>query len=303
MFSNSIPGGWQSQEWPHRRSMSQRSCHETKRNKIIRLKKMPRSFDRGTFAGSGNNCREGMSGRGRRRRVKHQRKTVHAVAKSGRFRAVVEDVAEMAAAAAAMHLGAHHAEGAVRGRADRIVQRLPEARPAGAALILGLGREQRQVAAGAGEGALAVLLEQRARSRPLGALVAQDLVLLRRQLRAPFGVGLLDLEFLGGLRRRGAQPAKGGKAEQAGDGSKQDAAIDHQSSPVRTAQEGVPEVRQQIRTPPADVTSARRRSAHFLARRPDTAPRLPRSTSARAAAPAAPPTGAGGGLRVPWFPP
>ena len=44
MFSNSIPGGWQSQEWPHRRSMSQRSCHETKRNKIMRLKKKPRPW-------------------------------------------------------------------------------------------------------------------------------------------------------------------------------------------------------------------------------------------------------------------
>jgi hypothetical protein len=51
MFSNSIPGGWQSQEWPHRRSMSQRSCHETKRNKIMRLKKKPRPFNRGTIAG------------------------------------------------------------------------------------------------------------------------------------------------------------------------------------------------------------------------------------------------------------
>ncbi|WP_176422205.1 hypothetical protein [Bradyrhizobium sp. 2S1] len=41
MFSNSIPGGWQSQEWPHRPSMSQGSCQETNRNKIMRLKKSP----------------------------------------------------------------------------------------------------------------------------------------------------------------------------------------------------------------------------------------------------------------------
>jgi hypothetical protein len=51
MFSNSIPGGWQSQEWPHRPSMSQGSCQETNRNKIMRLKKKPRPFNRGTIAG------------------------------------------------------------------------------------------------------------------------------------------------------------------------------------------------------------------------------------------------------------
>ena len=108
----------------------------------------------------------------------------------------------MAAAAAAMHFGARHAERRVLGFADGIVERLPEARPAGAALVFGVRGEQRQVAAGAGEDALALFLQQRARTRPLGAVLAQDLILLRRQLRAPFGVGLFDLEFLGGLRRR-----------------------------------------------------------------------------------------------------
>ena len=133
-------------------------------------------------------------------------KTVDAVAQAGRLRPVVEDVAEMAAAAAAMHFGAQHAEGAVLGLADRVFERLVEARPAGAALEFRLGGEQRQVAAGAGEDALAMLLEQRAGARPLGALLAQDLILLRRQLRAPFGVGLFDLEFLARpLRRRRAR--------------------------------------------------------------------------------------------------
>ncbi len=51
IFSNSIPGGWQSERWPHRWSMSQGSCQETKRNKIMRLKKTPRPFNRGTIAG------------------------------------------------------------------------------------------------------------------------------------------------------------------------------------------------------------------------------------------------------------
>src|SRR6202166_1921722 len=161
--------------------------------------------------------------------MKHQRKSVHAIAQAGRLWPVVEDVAEMAAAAAAMDLGPQHAEGAVLSLADGIFQRLIEARPAGAALEFRLRGEQRQVAAGAGEDALAMFLEQRARARPFGALLAQDLVLLRRQLRAPFRIGLLDLEFLRGflpgLGRGSAQPAEGGKAEQTGDGRAQDSAI------------------------------------------------------------------------------
>src|SRR6516225_3187527 len=121
--------------------------------------------------------------------MKIQRKAVHAVTQARRFRPVVEDVPEMAAAAAAMHLGPHDAEGAVFGGADGIVERLVEAGPAGAALEFGLGGKQRQVAAGAGEDALAMLLQQRAGPGTLGALVAQDFVLLRGQLRAPLGLG------------------------------------------------------------------------------------------------------------------
>src|SRR3954447_12942725 len=166
-----------------------------------------------------------------RRRVEYQRKAVHAVAQAGRLRAVVEDVAEMAAAAATVDFGAQHAEGAVLGLADGVFQRLVKTRPAGAALELGVGGKQRQVAAGAGEDALAMFFQQRARPRPLGALLAQNVVLLRRQLRAPFGVGLFDLEFFRSLRRRHPQPAERGKAEQAGERSKQDAAVEHGMSP------------------------------------------------------------------------
>src|SRR6202040_3059614 len=129
---------------------------------------MPRSDDRGTIAGratiAGRKSRLGAkqaSGRRRRRRMKYQRVAVHAVAQSGRLRPIVEDVTEMAAAAAAVHFGAQNAEGAVFGLADGIVERLIEARPAGAALELGLRGEQRQVTTGAGEDALAMLLQQR----------------------------------------------------------------------------------------------------------------------------------------------
>src|SRR5262249_3181713 len=85
------------------------------------------------------------------------------------------------------------------------------------------------------EGALAMLLQKRTRARPLGALLAQDLVLLRGELRAPLGVGLLDLEFLGGIRRRCSQPAEGGKAKQAGQRGEQDAAGTQPLSPYSGA--------------------------------------------------------------------
>src|ERR1700730_12458538 len=112
--------------------------------------------------------------------MEYQRKAVHAVAQAGRLRSIVENVAEMTAATAAVDFGAQHPKGAVFGLADGIVERLITTRPAGAALEFRLRGEQRQVAAGAGEDALAMLLEQRARSRPLGALLAENLILLPR---------------------------------------------------------------------------------------------------------------------------
>src|SRR6266550_1587473 len=178
---------------------------------------------------AGNICRGGRaeSGRRWRGRVEYQRKAVHAVAQAGRLRSVVEDVTEMAAAAAAMNFGPQHPQGPVFGLADGVLERLIKTRPAGAALEFRLRSEQRQVAAGAGEDALAMLLEQRARSRTLGALLAQDVILLRRQLRAPFRIGLFDLEFLRGVCRGSPQPSEGGKAKQAGDRREQDTAVNH----------------------------------------------------------------------------
>src|SRR5215207_10812038 len=135
----------------------------------------------------------------------------------------------MSTAAAAVDFRARHPERRVPGFANGIVERFPETRPAGAALVFGLRGEQRQVAAGASEDALALFLQQRARTRPLGAVLAQDFILLRRELCAPFGVGLFHLEFLSGLRRAATQPAKSGQAKQAGDGCEQDTAVEHGS--------------------------------------------------------------------------
>src|ERR1700733_6143169 len=195
---------------------------------------MPRSEDRGTIAGratiAGPEWRflaYARSGRRRRGRMKLQSKAVHAVAQAGRLRSIVENVPEMAAAAAAVNFGAQHPQGPVLGLADGVLERLIEARPAGAALIFCLRGEQRQVAAGAGEDALAVLLEQRARSGTFGAFLAQDGILLRGQLRPPLRVGLFNLEFLRRLHRGNPQPAERSQSKQAGDRGEQDTSVNH----------------------------------------------------------------------------
>src|SRR5262245_15612497 len=86
-------------------------------------------------------------------RDEFQRSAIDAVAQAGRRRTVIEHMAEMTAAAAAMNLVAHHTEGVVGVGLNRPFNGLVEARPAGAAVELGLRIEEWQVASGAGEGA------------------------------------------------------------------------------------------------------------------------------------------------------
>jgi hypothetical protein len=87
-----------------------------------------------------------------------EREAVHAIAQAGRFGTVVEYMPQMAAAAPAQYFVARHAERLVGPRDDRVIQRLPETRPAGAAIELRFLREQRQRATGAREGAGAVFV-------------------------------------------------------------------------------------------------------------------------------------------------
>src|SRR4029079_12963886 len=78
-----------------------------------------------------------------------ERDSVHAIAQARGLGPVVEHVAQMPAAAAAMHLRARHEQAFVVGGGDGVLQRRIEAGPAGAAVELGGGGEERQVAAGA----------------------------------------------------------------------------------------------------------------------------------------------------------
>src|SRR5262249_40358582 len=155
--------------------------------------------------------------------LEFQRDTVHAVALSGRLRPVVEHVAEMAAAAPAVHLGAWNDQAVIVRSAHRILDRRKEARPAGAALDLGLGPDQRQIAPGAAEDARPMLVVERARMRPLRPVLAQPPELLRAQDLLPFRFRSRDLEFLAARLRLAAAEqvfGKGGYARQAHAGKK-----------------------------------------------------------------------------------
>src|SRR5688572_10497548 len=120
------------------------------------------------------------------------------MALAGRPWTIVEHMSQMPAAAPAMFLDADHAQRQVAIEGDRIGQRLREARPPGAAVIFGSRAEQRQIAAGTGENALALLLQQRAGEGPLGAGLAQDVITRGTEAAAPFGRAALDREL--GLR-------------------------------------------------------------------------------------------------------
>ena len=168
-----------------------------------------------------------------RRRVGRelQRDAVDAVAQAGRRRPVLEDMAEMAAAAPAMHLGARHQQGVVGLGADGFRQRAIEARPAGPAVVFRLRCEQRQIAGCTGECALAFLVIERARARDLGAVQAQHLVLRLAEDRAPLAVALLNFEPAGRLDVAALQPAP---SREQGDGARtrqQQTTVDHGYNP------------------------------------------------------------------------
>src|SRR5580692_9264362 len=144
-------------------------------------------------------------------RLEIQRHAVDAIAQVRRRRAIVEDVAEMAAAAAAVHLGALHAPAAVGGGIDRAWLRIVEARPAGAALEFLLRGEQRLPAADAGERAGAFLVIERATARPFGAVLAHDVELLGREQLLPLRLGVRHGIVLGiRLRAHGSPVRYGG---------------------------------------------------------------------------------------------
>src|SRR5499433_1398940 len=106
-----------------------------------------------------------------------QGNAVDAVAQSRGRRAVLEDMAQMSAAAPAMHLGAWQQQQVVGGGAYGVRQRSIEARPTGLAVVFGLRGEHRKIATRAGKRALALLVVERTRARGFGAVPPQHVVL------------------------------------------------------------------------------------------------------------------------------
>ena len=106
-------------------------------------------------------------------------------------------MAKMTAAVGAMHFGARHAVAAIDGRPDAALNRREEAGPARSALELAIGHEQRLPARRAAERAGPLLVQQRARARPLGPVLAQDVLLLGRQNPPPLFFGLRDRKLFG----------------------------------------------------------------------------------------------------------
>src|SRR3954467_9536330 len=127
-----------------------------------------------------------------------QGRGIDAVTQARRPRAVGEDMAEMAAALGAQHLGTDHAVADVPLLVDMALDGgLGEAGPAAAGIELRVGLEQHIAAAGAGIGAGAVVLLIFAGEGTLGRLLAQHCVLHRRQLAAPLLFALDDLVVRG----------------------------------------------------------------------------------------------------------
>src|SRR5439155_18342690 len=126
-------------------------------------------------------------------RLELDRNRVDAVAQPGGVRPVVEDMAQVATALRTRHFGPHHEVAGVDVLLDGGGRRrLIEARPAAVGVELGLRDEQLRPAPGAAVNAWRARVPVLARERPLGALLAQHLVLLRAQLPPPFLFGLLD---------------------------------------------------------------------------------------------------------------
>src|SRR5476651_2914895 len=108
-------------------------------------------------------------------------------------------MAQMSTATPAMHLSTRHAERQVLMRCHRVVERCPEARPAGVAVELRTRRKGIELASGARERAATMFVVQGTAKRTFCAFVPKHVVLRGRQQAAPLVVRVNDLErFVGG---------------------------------------------------------------------------------------------------------
>jgi len=113
-----------------------------------------------------------------------------------RRRAVWKDVAEMAAAAAAMHLRPGHAMASILGALKGALDGIVEAWPAGATLEFLARHEKPLATARADKSAGTLFMDERAASRSFRAMPAHDPVLFLRKQAPPFLIGMGDVKCL-----------------------------------------------------------------------------------------------------------
>src|SRR5437588_399455 len=124
-----------------------------------------------------------------------ERHAVDAETLARRRRTIGEDMSQVAAAPLAVDFCPSHEETVIDGRSNGVLQRRPEARPAGSALELRVRRKERLSACGAHKGAGALFIIERTGSGALGAVVAQNVKLLGSERPPPFVFRLLNNVF------------------------------------------------------------------------------------------------------------
>src|SRR5690606_32342958 len=114
-------------------------------------------------------------------RLEGERRSVHAIAQAGGLRPVVEHMPQMGIAIGAADFGARREEGTVLVLGHRAgLDRLIEARPAGAGIVFGFGTEQWPPAGDATIEPFILVVPIRPGKRAFGAMLAHNLILLRR---------------------------------------------------------------------------------------------------------------------------
>ena len=121
--------------------------------------------------------------------LERHRYAVHAIAKPGRSRAIIEDMSQMTGASCTMNLGAFHTKAIVAVLADGVRKVVVKTRPARAAVEFSRGRIERERTSSTCERAFAVLLIERTCIGVFGRCSSEHGVSLRREPLAPFRVG------------------------------------------------------------------------------------------------------------------
>ncbi len=122
-----------------------------------------------------------------------ERDAVDAVAQASRRRSILEDMSLMPITARTMDFRARHEEFEIGARLDHLrIDRLPEARPARAAVEFVFRGEQRKVTTGAMVNARLMVLMERTRESPFRIFMTQYPIGSRRQQLLPFIVALYD---------------------------------------------------------------------------------------------------------------